>query len=498
MSTSDLEAAIAWSYDLLDPDEQVAFRHLGVFAGACTPTDLAARLPDVDTEDCTDLLDGLVERSLVALAPPRSSDRTSRYRLLTTLRSYARRQLDDGPEGPAAWARHSQLVVEAAASAAARLCGPDELRWVRALADQWEDVRAVVSRAIDDGDVATVTALVGTLVHHSTMRGVEVGEWADNATALPGFWDQPEATTVASLAGEIRIRRADFDGARRISAAAVDHAGADHPATWLAHSTLGMAAFATGELDAGRAEHARMRETAEAQAATDPFAPAVAAYMTATVRSYGGATQAALRQAALIADVARATLCPTIEAMACVAEGRALVNEDPTAAREPLQRALDLAIGVDNRVLAAQTRWALAEVATADDPEGALRSLQGLLHEMQAEQDTAQGQQTLLRGIGPLLSLDAVGPALLAAAALDTPAWDHTVLHRVARQRLASRADGPAWEAATARGRGARHPRCHRRGHRRDRHPLGGLTHPHTRSRNAPDTVLWRRHREFG
>ena len=28
--------AIAWSYDLLDPDEQALFRHLAVFAGGFT------------------------------------------------------------------------------------------------------------------------------------------------------------------------------------------------------------------------------------------------------------------------------------------------------------------------------------------------------------------------------------------------------------------------------------------------------------------------------
>jgi predicted ATPase/class 3 adenylate cyclase len=447
----DLEAAIAWSYDLLDPIEQQAFRLLGVFDSACTPTDLAARVPDLDAEECTDLLDGLVERSLVALASPRSSDRSSRYRLLTTLRAYARRRLDEDPEGKATWDRHTRIVVAEATAAADRLCGPDEVRWVKALADQWEDIRAAARRSLAAQDVVTAAALVAPLVHHSTMRGREVGDWAEQVVELPAFWDQPGAVTIAGIAGESRIRRADFEGARRFADAALTHAGPGHPATWLSHSNLAMVALAGGDLKGGLRAQATMREMAAARAEAEPFAPAVAAYMTVTVQTYGGNTAAALEEAKVIAEVARRTGSPSMESMALVAVGRALVDADPATARPSLERALDLAVSVDNGVLAAQTRWALAELASADDPTGALRTLQELLHLMQLDTNEAQAQQTLLRSVGPLLSVGLVDQALLATAALDLPAWDHTVLHRVARQRLAERTDTTAWAAANAR-----------------------------------------------
>ena len=69
---------------------------------------------------------------------------------------------------------------------------------------------------------------------------------------------------------------------------------------------------------------------------------------------------------------------------------------------------------------------------------------------MQSERDTAQGQQTLLHSLAPLLSLGADEPALLAAAALE-PSWGDTVMHQVARQRLATRTDEATWKDATAR-----------------------------------------------
>ena len=447
----DLEAAIAWSYDLLDPVEQDAFRRLGVFAGACSPADLAARVADLDVDECTDLLDSLVERSLVALAPPRASDRASRYRLLTTLRSYARRRLDDQPDGAETWARHSALVAGSARTAADRLCGPDEVRWVQALADQWEDLRAVVRRALDAGDVDTVAPVVGSLVHHSTMRGVEVGDWAEAACGLPELWSHPDAAMVGSLAAESRIRRADFDGAHALATRVLELVGPDHHSTWLAHSSVAMAVLARGDLVEGLAAQARMRRMVRSYQEIDPMSAAVASFMTVTVQTYGGYIDEALRETERITGLAERTGCPSIESMALLSEGRAMVRRDPARSRTVLLRALDLATGVSNVVLAAQARWTIAEVATTDDPQGALRVLQELLHELLSADNEAHGQQTLLRSIGPLLAVGADEVALLATAALDIPTWDTTVLHRVAKQRVTEQTDPATWRAAVVR-----------------------------------------------
>jgi hypothetical protein len=137
--------------------------------------------------------------------------------------------------------------------------------------------------------------------------------------------------------------------------------------------------------------------------------------------------------------------------MASNAQGRAVLAQDKGRAAALFRRSLELATSVTNSVLAAQARWSLAEVATDDDPQGALRTLLDLLGELQTPRDAAHGQQTLLRTIAPLLAVGADEVALLATAALDIPAWDTTVLHRVAKERVLARVDAHAWAAAVDR-----------------------------------------------
>jgi predicted ATPase/DNA-binding NarL/FixJ family response regulator len=81
-----LLASVDWSYDLLDPAEQVTLCRLSAFVGDFT-LDAAERVcagGDVDCVDVLDLLARLVDKSLVNLV-----EATGRYRLLETIRHYA-------------------------------------------------------------------------------------------------------------------------------------------------------------------------------------------------------------------------------------------------------------------------------------------------------------------------------------------------------------------------------------------------------------------------
>ncbi len=89
-----LQAALDWSYDLLVDGERRVFERLAVFAGDWTLEAAEAVCADgefVAVEDVLDLFVGLVRKSLVVATE--AADGIERYRLLETVREYARHKL---------------------------------------------------------------------------------------------------------------------------------------------------------------------------------------------------------------------------------------------------------------------------------------------------------------------------------------------------------------------------------------------------------------------
>jgi predicted ATPase/DNA-binding winged helix-turn-helix (wHTH) protein len=103
-----LRAALEWSYGLLSPDEQTAFRRLGVFAGGFT-LELAQQVVNDECIDhwlVLDLLGRLIDKSLVIA----DGEAEPRYRLLETTRAFALEQLGAANESEAILRRHAQVM----------------------------------------------------------------------------------------------------------------------------------------------------------------------------------------------------------------------------------------------------------------------------------------------------------------------------------------------------------------------------------------------------
>jgi predicted ATPase/class 3 adenylate cyclase len=99
-----LEATIAWSYELLDPDERRALRALAVFSGGCT-LESASEVADVDL----DMLEALFDKSLLRHRIDAAGQ--DRYWMLETIREFATERLDESSEAQELRERHAGWVT---------------------------------------------------------------------------------------------------------------------------------------------------------------------------------------------------------------------------------------------------------------------------------------------------------------------------------------------------------------------------------------------------
>src|SRR5207248_2860146 len=97
-----------------------------------------------------DLLRSLVEKSLVLYeeAPPAGwSGGGERYRLLETVRQYARDRLMEGGDGAAVRGRHLDCVLALCEQVETLLLGPEQAAWLDRLEAEHDNLRAALEWA---------------------------------------------------------------------------------------------------------------------------------------------------------------------------------------------------------------------------------------------------------------------------------------------------------------------------------------------------------------
>ncbi|WP_170127893.1 BTAD domain-containing putative transcriptional regulator [Euzebya rosea] len=174
-----LEGAVAWSHDLLGPDEQQLFARLSVFSGSfdLEAAEVVGAGDGLDAIDVDRVLGDLVERSMVTSVGGAGG---RRFRLLETLRQFAATRLAEAGATAAVETRHAGWVRGETAAIGVLLTGPREADGVRRLDLLWPNLRAAVERAVGRRDVALADALLRPVVTEvSTRRRGELGVWAE-------------------------------------------------------------------------------------------------------------------------------------------------------------------------------------------------------------------------------------------------------------------------------------------------------------------------------
>lgn len=239
-----LQSLIDWSYELLDPDEQTLFRRLGVFVGGFS-LEAAEAVCGSDALDVLDVLARLVFRSLAVTE--RHGDEL-RYRLLETIRVYARERLRASGEDGQIRSRHTSYFVSFADRARTGLEGSDQARWFSLVALEHDNLRHALTAGLAEPDAASAARLVASLRYFWTVRGHlrEGLDWATRTAAI-----RPDDPKLLAALGTLQVFLDPDDAAPTLGRAIeLAEREGDHEALEKALINLGNHHDRLGEWDA--------------------------------------------------------------------------------------------------------------------------------------------------------------------------------------------------------------------------------------------------------
>jgi tetratricopeptide (TPR) repeat protein len=140
-----LEAALEWSWDLLDDDERVAFVALGAFAGSVSLEAFEDVVAPLAKREPLDLAGALLNKSLAVRVLDAGSARLSQSQ---TLRAFARARLEASDAREAVHQNHADHVLTRAERWAARGYGERGEEALDALAGEFADARLAFDRSL--------------------------------------------------------------------------------------------------------------------------------------------------------------------------------------------------------------------------------------------------------------------------------------------------------------------------------------------------------------
>lgn len=173
-----LRATIDWSYDLLSENERLFLRRLAVFAGGWT-LELAEQICADETilqDEILDMLAHLVDKSLVAVDEARTG---KRYRILETVRQYAREKLFESGEGASMRNKHRDEFLAIIEKVEPELIRGQQKKWMDVLEAEHDNLRAALSWSFENENAEQALRFCG---------------------ALSFFWDRRRHFTEAVLA----------------------------------------------------------------------------------------------------------------------------------------------------------------------------------------------------------------------------------------------------------------------------------------------------------
>jgi predicted ATPase len=210
-----LRALIDWSHDLLNDEETVLYRRLGVFVGGFT-LEAAERVcsgQPLAPEGVLDLLGRLLDRSLVEAE---DQEGHKRYRMLETIREHALERLCASGEEDELRSQHLAWVGWFLERSEVELAGPRQAETARRMEREFGNVRAAFAWSLASGDVEAALRLVGIRRLWWSIQGhtAEGRAWVDAALAAAGGAAPSVCAEALARAADFRRIQGDLDAAR--------------------------------------------------------------------------------------------------------------------------------------------------------------------------------------------------------------------------------------------------------------------------------------------
>ncbi len=212
-----LQATMDWSYDLLAEAERTLLERLSVFAGGfqLEAAETVCASDKVEKAEVLALLSQLVDKSLVNAETLREE---ARYRLLETIREYARDKLLASGDTTTVRGRHRDWYVSLAEQAEADFVGPNQRLWLDRVEMECDNFRAALQWSkTGEGGTEAGLRIAGALWRFWEARGPQSEGRAWLEGLLSGSAHVSAAARAKALNAAANLARNQGDYARSLA-----------------------------------------------------------------------------------------------------------------------------------------------------------------------------------------------------------------------------------------------------------------------------------------
>jgi predicted ATPase len=254
-----INATVAWSYKLLDSDEQRAFRRFGALPGLF-PIDAAGAVlagrdgGAAETDDAIRVVVALIGKSLLLRSDTSVVATCPLYQMLETVRAYAALELAAAGERDDAMEGLVRYCLGGASLAAEGLVGAAQVEWLDRVREDLQSYRSALAWLIARGRSAEASNIASGLLFFWWIRGhaAEGLQWYEQILNLGSLPPVAESRALLGAAGmwyvQGRLERARTALTRARSLA---HASGDIETVVRTEELFARVVWALGDLQGG-------------------------------------------------------------------------------------------------------------------------------------------------------------------------------------------------------------------------------------------------------